>query len=313
MGVDQQLRDAALRVKQRNRTLQRQAALKKQLSAERERLRSAETLLRKEEQDVEKLQGLSIRGVFHTIVGDKSEQLTKEQKEVVKAALVYEGLLADVDLLEQELRDTNSQLKLLEDAEREYDQLLEQKKKLLSTNIGAALELQRFEEEITAAESELLELTESVAAGEQAIRSLKRAQDTFEDARSWGGFDLVGGGMLSSLAKQERIDRAYYHLADGYRSIKRFQREMQDVDVHFKQFENTFGDGDRFFDIWADNVITDWSIQVRLKNTVEQITELRKLVADAVIGLRTRRASAESVRDQLLEQRQAFIETTQSS
>ena len=52
------------------------------------------------------------------------------------------------------------------------------------------------------------EVAEAVAAGRRALTSLETAADALGSASNWGLFDILAGGIISSLVKRSRLDDA---------------------------------------------------------------------------------------------------------
>ena len=48
------------------------------------------------------------------------------------------------------------------------------------------------------------EKKEAIAAGNQALHSLRTAQENLNSARNWGIWDMFGGGFLSTALKQSQ-------------------------------------------------------------------------------------------------------------
>ena len=65
------------------------------------------------------------------------------------------------------------------------------------------------------------EKQEAIVAGQQALRSLRQAQDCLSSARNWGIYDLLGGGLLSSLVKHSRMDKAQQCINEAKSSLYR--------------------------------------------------------------------------------------------
>ncbi|MDF2675204.1 MAG: hypothetical protein K0R09_3476, partial [Clostridiales bacterium] len=59
--------------------------------------------LRKEEIDVEKLEGLSFTNLFHKIKGDKNDRLYDERKEALAAKLKYDEACLEINNLSKEI------------------------------------------------------------------------------------------------------------------------------------------------------------------------------------------------------------------
>ena len=59
--------------------------------------------LKKELKDIEKLDGLSTKAIFHKILGNKEKQMEKERQEYLELALKEEDVKKSIELLEYEI------------------------------------------------------------------------------------------------------------------------------------------------------------------------------------------------------------------
>lgn len=116
------------------------------------------------------------------------------------------------------------------------------------------------------------EINEAKAAGESALLSLRQASEKLDSARSWGIFDMLGGGMLSTLIKHSKLDDASGLMEDARRKLLIFQRELRDVQVPL-EFRVDVGDFLTFADFFFDGIIADWMVQSRIGEAREQVDD----------------------------------------
>ncbi len=79
-------------------------------------------------------------------------------------------------------------------------------------------------------EQERKEIREAILAGERVLQSLNKADEALRSAKSWGLFDMFGGGLLSTFVKHSRLDRARGCIEDAKQNMKAFKEELADVD-----------------------------------------------------------------------------------
>ncbi len=118
------------------------------------------------------------------------------------------------------------------------------------------------------------EIREAIDAGERALDSLRRAQDKLNSARSWGIVDMLGGGFLTSMIKHSRLDDAAGYMEEAKEDLKRFQRELRDVEVPM-EFRVEIGGFLTFADFFFDGLVADYLVQ-------SKIAEARREVAEAI-------------------------------
>ena len=117
------------------------------------------------------------------------------------------------------------------------------------------------------------EIREAIQAGEAALRSLGRATQKRGGAKNWGIFDMMGGGLFSSLFKHSKIDRASADIEEAKRQLAVFKRELEDVSIS-EDFSVGIGDGLRFIDTFLDNVFADVVVQSRINSAIERLDKV---------------------------------------
>ena len=119
---------------------------------------------------------------------------------------------------------------------------------------------------------DIMEIRETIAAGERALRSLQAAQSKLNSARGWGIFDMLGGGLLSDLMKHSRMNDASSYMEAARRDLEIFKRELADVSTSY----NLRMDVDGFLtfaDFFFDGLIADYLVQTKISKARGQVEE----------------------------------------
>lgn len=135
---------------------------------------------------------------------------------------------------------------------------------------------------------EFHEIGEAIAAGEQALSSLREAESALSSAGSWGLLDLLGGGIITGMVKHSRIDDARSHLSYAQSCLATFQREVGDV----RGMEDVAIDIDGFLtfaDFFLDGLIADLIVQSRIDDAKERVSRAAETVSLALDELYRRR------------------------
>ena len=130
------------------------------------------------------------------------------------------------------------------------------------------------------------ELREAVAAADDAMDSLERADRLLRSARNWGVWDMLGGGFLSGLIKRSKMREAGAEMESARQALLRFRRELEDVDQlidpGFTNFDLIdFGDLflDSFlFDLLAQGKIND--ARERVDRAIFEVRRIRRQLVD---------------------------------
>lgn len=283
-------------------------SVENELQVESARLESLSSMLEKEKVDVEKLERTNITALFYSVLGSREQQLEKERQELLATQLSFQQTKHQADFLERERDRILEQLKKLKDVDLEYMSLLSEKEQFLrQSNQNVARELMMLAEQVASLNSELNEIAEAVAAGKEAISSLEQAIDALDGARSWGTWDMLGGGLISTAIKHSRIDDARISIHEVEASMSRFRRELSDVresidlQINIEQFES-------FADYFFDGLIVDWIVQSKIVDSLERCKQGMVGLGKAVAELENLKRGVQGQVRKLTEQRKRLIE-----
>ena len=120
------------------------------------------------------------------------------------------------------------------------------------------------------------EVQEARYAGLRALDSLRAAQKALESARGWGIFDILGGGTISTLVKHSKLDRAREHIENAQYALKKFRRELADVNLPDVRIDGLLTFADFFF----DGFFADLLVQQRINEARRQIERTCRQVED---------------------------------
>ncbi len=264
--------------------------LARRLDEARVRVREAEALvsqrtaaLKQEERDVERLESFSPTRLWAGLTGRRDADLDRATAE--RDAARY--ALADAEARLAAARwDTDAyaeQLAALGDVEGRYRDALAAKDAWLRDRDPATGErLAALAEELGRLEAEDRELAEAHAAGSRARERLLHADDLLRRAGDWSTWDTFGGGgMVTDMMKYSRIDEATAQLRHVDEALRAFSRELADVrmaavrGVEVDQIT-------RVFDVWFDNIFSDWAVRDRVRDAAERTRQACAAVEDAL-------------------------------
>ena len=124
---------------------------------------------KKEQADVERLEGGSLSAFFYNVIGKMDEKLTKEREEAYAAKVKYDAAVKELQKVEEDLKKNESDLNELGDCEKQYEELLEVKKeRMKTTGHWAAEKILELEQRLTYLDNQKRELDEAMEAGEAA-------------------------------------------------------------------------------------------------------------------------------------------------
>jgi chromosome segregation ATPase len=279
------------------------------LEQERSRLAELERSLGKENRDVKQLENLSIKGLFYAVLGSKEEQLQKERQEFLAAKLKHDQSRYQVDALTREAADLKDQLSRLGDVDARYQSVLAQKADLLAhSDDPQAKKLLELSEQLADAQSESREIREAIDAGQAALDGLRHVVDAMRSASGWGVWDMLGGGLIATAVKHSRMDEARdaaYHVQD---LLRRFRRELADVQGLPGNLIEEVGSFETFADYFFDGLIVDWVVQSKIDRSLDNAQKAYNQVNAILAKLQRRQKEIQDRLERLKTVRQEFLE-----
>ncbi len=278
------------------RQLQRQCAEKCRLEAQRkellaqrstltDELRTLETLRSAEEADVARLEGRSIAAFFYQLTGSIDERLSQERQEACAAALKHEAAVKELAAAEEELRRCENALIPLQDCERLYEAALQEKAAAVKAAGGTdGAELLLLEQQEGFLESRNRELREAITAGQGALSVADRVLSSLDSAESWGTWDILGGGLISDLAKHGHLDEAQAEAEQLQRQLRRFKTELADVTIQADLQVSVEGFL-HFADYFFDGLFADWAVLDRISRARGQVYDTRRQIERVIVLL----------------------------
>lgn len=242
----------------------------KDLRAQKSELQKKTARLEKEkweeQEDVDQLNGKSLKGLFYRVTGKLGEKLSEEEAEAYAAAVKYDTAKRELETLEGEISHCERRLADLADCESRYENMLSQKREAVkASGTPEAAQIMECEKNIAGMENQQRELAEAVSAGERALSIAREVVKDLGGARSWSTVDIVGGGFLADMAKYDKLDQVQDETLELQNALRSFRTELADVteqvsgDLHLE-----IGDLLHFADFFFDGLIADWMVHDKI-------------------------------------------------
>jgi len=266
-------------------------------------------VLDKELHDVEILEGYSISALIHKLLGDKDEKLIKEHQEYIAAKIKYDESINAIKRLEIEMEEASVNLKDYMTVEREYEEALKIKEKLIEQgNDENTIALISLDNEIEELHWMIKEINEAIQAGEEVEGTLLRMKDELEEAAHYGRSDMYGGGLLTTMAKHSHIDNANSKAQDVKYLLERFAREMKDITVSCDNINVKLTSVDTFGDYFFDGFIFDHMVQQKIYDAGDNVTDVKRAVQDILYKLENKIDVLKDKLNEALEKKRKLIE-----
>ena len=109
----------------------------------------------------------------------------------------------------------------------------------------------------------------AIKKGENARSCLVEALSLLDSASSWGIFDILGGGMLTTLIKHSRIDKAKDLIYQSRQYLWEFGDELRNV----PNINMDIGIFLTFADFCWDGLLSDILVQSRINEAKRQVRD----------------------------------------
>lgn len=260
-----------------------------------------------EQEDVDRLETVSLRSVILGVLGKKEERLDRERAELAAAILKHDAAQKELDALQSLIDEKHRILNRCLNAEAEFERILGEKAERIGMMGGsAAEEVNRLRRRISELEAHLTELSEAITEGLKAESIAMGALESLGSAGNWGTLDMFCDSMIFDLAKYSAMDSAKDQIEQLQFQLRRFRAELADVDAMDAQVEVEAGGFFRFADYFFDDIFTAISSMnrvdrakdsvnralVRIRETVRTLEQQSRDVRNEISNVRNRLRNA---------------------
>lgn len=241
--------------------------------------------LESQQEDVLRLERVTLSAIFYSLIGKKEERLDKEKQESYGAKLKYDTAALEQRQVCSQIQDMEEQLRELAGIENRYTQLLQEKtQEIRNSGTPQAEELLQLERRITEKQSQKKEISEAIFAGNQAMNTMNEILTDLNDAEGWGIWDLAGGGLMSDLVKHNCLDEAQENVQKLQGELLRFKTELADVSVD-AQLQVRVDGFLRFADYFFDGLFADWTVLDHINESQGEVTKVQSQIRQLLSNL----------------------------
>ena len=262
-------------IAQENRLNYKLKSLKKQQEELEKKVSDLRWKKEQENEDVERLEGRSLYRFFYKIMGKESEKMEQEQREAYEAAVKYDAAVQELNAVRGDISQIKDELMELRDCQQRYEAAVQQKKEELKASGSVqGQEIARMEQEMIHLQKQIKEVEEAIAAGRRAQGLADSILEDLSSAESWGTWDLLGGGLISDMAKHSHLDNAQGKIESLQVELRRFKTELSDVKIQSDlnvQIEGFLHFADYFF----DGIFADWTVLDKIKDSRAKVQDVK--------------------------------------
>lgn len=270
--LDQELFQARERLEQQKQAESKLIGLRERRKALSLKEEELSLVRRREQSDVDKLEGRSLAAFFYSVVGKMDEKLDRELAEARAAAVKHDAAVRELADVDWEIEALTAKLEALGNCREQYAEAYARKAEEIRRRdpVGGP-QLLELEERLAALDAREREIQEAVRAGEAALRAAEGVAGELSDAAGWGTWDLLGGGLIADLAKYDHLDAAQSHVEQLQVLLSRFQTELADVTVQ-ADIQVRMEGFLQFADFFFDGLFADWAAMDHISRAQDQVS-----------------------------------------
>lgn len=241
-------------------------------------LPSLEQSVQDEQADVDRMESGGITSFVYGILGRQEEKLEKERQEAKAAKEQYQSALRTLQELHRQKEMLTDSIAQLGNVQQEYQRHYDlEREKILGGAGPSSARLRQLEEDGRQLRSLEQELIEAQDAGDAVMDQINRIRKSLGSASTWGTIDLFTDGFFADMAKYSHMDDAQAEMQELNRLLRRFSKELQDVDAH-ANLSADIGSGMRFADFFFDGFFTDAMALNRIDRVKSQVENIASQV-----------------------------------
>ena len=235
---------------------------------------------RKEQEDVEKLEGRSLANYFYQVIGKLDDKLDQERKEAYAARVKLDAAERELAGIESDIKEIQEQITDVLVAEARYKDALELKRRQLKdSGTQVADQILSMEERIAALQAQKQEIKEAISAGYSARSTADRILSELEDADGWNTWDILGGGgIITHMAKHSHLDEAQDLVQELQSQLRRFKTELADIQISANMQVNIDGFL-RFADYFFDGLFADWAVGDKISQSMNSVSSTKSQIS----------------------------------
>ena len=166
--------------------------------------------------------------------------------------------------------------------------------------------LARLDQQLDELEHQRREVGEAISAGRTAESALSAVLNSLDSAETGGLGTMLGGGLLTTMAKHGDLDDAQAGIGWAQQCLSRFRTELADVrDMELPQVQ--VGEFATFADYFFDGIFVDWYIQSRINDAQRGVEAVDSRVCEVLNRLQWMDQELAEEQDGLKREREGLL------
>lgn len=192
--------------------------------------------------------------------------------------LKHDTAVRRLEKLDGDIASVQAELTGLADCEFRYAEAVKAKlEEIKRSGSRRGDEVYRLEESLAYLRGQIKEVDEALDAGNAAVNQILSIEESLDSAEGWGVFDMLGGGMMSAMAKHSHLDEAQEQVENLQYMLSRFRTELTDIRIN-ADMQLQIDGFLRFADYFFDGFIVDWAVLDRINESQAQVAGTKSQV-----------------------------------
>ena len=264
--------------------------------------------MEKEQLDVDKLEQGGLSRWKYILLNNFDEILEQEKQEAYEAALKHEVAQKELLSVAKELVRVGNELDQLQNCEQRYDTMFAEKlNRVKRENPSYGAEIMRMEALIGEQKNNIRELEECLLAGEKALQAATNVLLELDNAENLGMIDVVfSGGLLFTLLKHNRLDKAQHHLETLQSCLRNLKTELVDVNIT-ADLQLQLDGLTHFADVFFDGLIMDAMVVNQISKRKDKLVEVKRRIYAVMTELEARKGETTLLLNELVAARNKLV------
>lgn len=266
----------------------------------------------KELDDVNRLEKMSVKSIFHNVLGNKNQQLEKERQEYLQVVLQHKDILNAVEVAEFEKDILEKKLSPLDDLKKQLIELkIQREKEILDSHGELRTRLLEFDKSIDDHNISLAETHEALDAGKVAMDSLNKVLRLLRKVRNWKSHPSVYRSSDRRFTQSKRLTSIDFAIKEAARTklfLGNLNKELTDIGYENNRFSLQIDYISKFPMILFDNLISDWILQEKIRSAIGTVSILVEDVNMVIANLGREYENTQMNIQNLTRQKERFLE-----
>ncbi len=174
--------------------------------------------------------------------------------------------------------------------------------------MGQDTGLLQLQKEIGRLEAEDKELQEVLDAGRDVHVQVQQALNALDSAENWGVVDMMGGGMMTTMMKRDRMNQAKNAMTEIEYLLRKFRAELSDIAGADTVGAANFGKEWSMMDYLMDGFFIDYMVQQEITESLSNMRRLEKEIERVCATIQQRKEENQRKKTELRQEWQTQME-----